>query len=83
MYIEHETPEDRTARMLRRISIPELEAKAEALNIFTINNTDCRIDKEFLYDHGYTLDEYFTEAMALKSKQVRRQIFRQLDKQLP
>jgi patatin-like phospholipase/acyl hydrolase len=67
MYIEHETPEDRTARMLRRISIEQVEQLAKELNIFSIDNTDARIDKEFLYDHGYTLDEYFTEAMAYKS----------------
>lgn len=80
MLIENETPEDRTARMLRRISIPELEAKAEALNIFTINNTNARIDKEFLYEHGYTIEEYFVEAMSYKSKEVNKKIFAQLNR---
>jgi hypothetical protein len=79
MYIENETPEDITARMLRRISVPELEAKAKALGIFTIDNTDSHIDKHFLYEHGYTIYEYFEAAMDYKSKQVNKLIFAGLE----
>jgi hypothetical protein len=72
--IENETEEDITARMLRRIPIEELEEKANAQGIFTVLNESYNLDKDFLYTHGYTVEEYFEAAMGYRASRAVKQI---------
>ena len=72
--IENETDADRTAKMLRRIPIDELEEKAAALGIFTVLNESYNLDKDFLYTHGYTVQEYFEAAMGFRANKAAKQI---------
>jgi len=72
--IDNETDADRTARMLRRIPIEQLEELAQAQGMFTVLNESYNLDKDFLYTHGYTVEEYFEAAMDYRAGKAVKQI---------
>ncbi len=78
-----ETEVDRTARMLRRIPIDDLEALGEKLGVFTLKNTRVSLDAEFFYQHGYTIKEYFEAATQLhtgRSMKLLNESFKKFNK---
>lgn len=79
---EYETDEDRTVRMLKRRSVAEVEALADELGVWADNQRSFIVDRDFLYDNGYTVEEWFAESQGVRVRKAVTQINNGLRKHL-
>ena len=69
-----ETEQDKMVRILKRRSVEEVEAIADELGVWHNNQRSFIVDRDFLYEHGYTVEEWFEASQGVRVRKAVTQI---------